>query len=148
VAKARGHGPKRIFVDTNVLLRYLLDDVPEQADAVEEILKRAAAGEFVLVLNTMVIAEIIWTCESYYGLPKGDIRDKVLAILNTPGLEVEDRDLIAEAVWIYAERNIDFADAYNGCWLKRNGLAAVYTFDRGHFRRMEGVRVLTPGKDG
>ena len=138
--------PEKIFVDTNVLLRYLLDDVPEQADAVEEMLKRAAAGDIVLVLNVLVIAEIVWTCESYYKLTKDDIREKIMAILNTPGLEVEESDLLLEAIWAYAEKNVDFADAYNACWLKRRGLNIVYTFDKRYFQRFEGIEVLTPHK--
>ena len=95
----------------------------------------------------MVIAELVWTCESYYGLSKEEIRDKVLAILNTPGLEVENKDLIAEAVLLYTERNIDFIDAYNGCWMRAQGINEVYTFDESHYRRLEpeGIKVLVPG---
>ena len=135
------------FIDTNVILRYLLDDIPEQADAAEAILKRAIKDEFTLRTNAMVIAELVWTCESYYGLSKEEIRDEVLAILNTPGLEVENKDLIAEAVLLYAERNIDFIDAYNACWMRAQGINEVYTFDESHYRRLEpeGIKVLVPG---
>ena len=135
------------FLDTNVILRYLLDDIPEQADAAEAIIKQAIAGKLTLRTNAMVIAELVGTCESYYGLTKEEIRDKVLAILNTPGLEVEGKDLIAEAVLLYAERNIDFIDAYNGCWMRAQGMSEVYTFDESHYKRLEpeGIRVLVPG---
>jgi predicted nucleic-acid-binding protein len=136
--------PPAAFVDTNVLLRYLLDDVPEQADAVEALLRRAATGKLSLALNAMVIAEIVWTCESYYQLPREEIRDKVVAILNTPGIQVEESELLLEAIWLYVEKNVDFADAYNACWLRRRGLDTVYTFDRLHFRRIEGIKVLVP----
>lgn len=133
------------FVDTNILLRYLLDDIPEQADAAEAIIKEAAAGKLTLQTNVMVIAELVWTCESYYSLPKEEIRDKVLMILNTPGLEVEDKDFIAEAILLYVDRNVDFIDAYNGCWMRAQGITQVYTFDESHYRRLEGIEVLVPG---
>ena len=51
-----------VFADTNLFLRHLTNDVPEQADAVEGLLQKAAAGELVLVSNSMVVAEIVWTC--------------------------------------------------------------------------------------
>lgn len=135
------------FVDTNILLRYLLDDIPEQADAAEAVIKAATEGKLALQTNVMVIAELVWTCESYYGLPKKEIRDKALMILNTPGFEVEDKDLIAEAILLYVDRNVDFIDAYNGCWMKAQGTTQVYTFDESHYRRleMEGIKTLVPG---
>ena len=63
-------------MDTNIFLRYLTDDVPHQADAVEQLLHQASQGEILLTTNSWVIAEIIWTLDSYYGLSKDDIQDK------------------------------------------------------------------------
>jgi len=41
--------PERLFADTNLFLRYLTNDIPQQADAVETLLRRAAAGEVTLL---------------------------------------------------------------------------------------------------
>jgi len=135
---------ERAFADTNLFLRYLTDDVPEQADAVERLLHRAAAGELTLVTNALVLAEIIWTLESFYHLPRPEIKEKVLAILNTPGLEVADGHLILLAVCWYADQNVDFIDAFNAAWMQQQGLETVCTFDRKHFSRLEGIEVLIP----
>jgi len=137
---------ERFFADTNVFLRYLTNDVPAQADAVEELLRRASAGEIVLVVNSLVIAEIVWTLESYYGLSRSSIKDKIFAILNTPGLEAGEGDLLWQAIYWYAEKNIDFVDAFNAAWLLSYGLDTTYTFDRKHFSRIEGIRVQVPGE--
>jgi predicted nucleic acid-binding protein len=137
---------ERLFVDTNVFLRYLTNDVPAQADAIERLLQRAATGEAVLVTNSMVIAEIVWTLESFYGLARSDIKGKVLAILNTPGLEVVDGDMILQAIGAYVEKGVDFIDAFNAAWLSAHGLRAVCTFDRKHFGRFEGLSVDVPGE--
>ena len=139
--------PERIFADTNVFLRYLTDDVPAQADAVEQLLRRAAAGEIVLVTNSLTIAEIVWTLESFYQLARDDIQKKILAILNTPGLEVAEGDLVLQAVIWYAEKRVDFIDAYNAAWLLAQGITVACTFDRKHFSRFDGISVRTPGKD-
>jgi len=138
--------PERFFADTNLFLRYLTNDVPEQADAVEQLLRRAAAGEIVLVTNGLVIAEIVWTLESFYRLPREEIKDKVLAILNTPGLVVADGDLVLQAITGYVEKDVDFIDAYNAAWMLAQEVKAIYTFNRKHFARLEGITVKVPGE--
>jgi uncharacterized protein len=138
---------ERVFVDTNLFLRYLTNDVPDQADAVERLLRRAAAGEVSLVANSLVMAEIVWTLESFYELPKSDIQDKVLAILNTPGLEVARSELVLQAISWYIRQNVDFIDAHNAAWMMNQDMQTVYTFDRRHFARLAGVTVRVPGED-
>ena len=136
--------PERVFVDTNVFLRYLTNDVPKQADAVERLLRRAGAGEVVLVTGILVIAEIVWTLESFYKLSRVDIQEKVRAIINTPGLEVDERIAISQAVSDYVDRNVDFVDAYNASWMLAQGIRSVRTFDRRHFSRFESLEVREP----
>jgi len=136
---------ERLFVDANLFLRYLTNDVPAQADAVERLLLRAEAGEVTLVTNAMVIAEIVWTLESFYERSPDEIRDSVWAILNTRGLDVAERELVGSAADAYAEKNVDFIDAYNAEWMKQHDITTVCTFDRRHFARLEGVRAADLG---
>jgi predicted nucleic-acid-binding protein len=105
--------PERAFINTNLFLRFLTNDVPEQADAVERLLQRAGVGEIELVTNSQVIAEIVWTLESFYGLAPEDIKTKVMAILATPGVEVDDSSLVLQAIADYAEYNVDYAVAFS-----------------------------------
>lgn len=133
------------FADTNLFLRYLTNDIPEQADAFERVLHRAAAGDLSLLTSNLVMAEIVWTLESYFHLKKSDIQSKVLAILNTPGIEVNERDTIIKAIIWYADKNVDFIDAYNAAWMIDHKVLTVYTFDRKHYSRFEGLGVIVPG---
>lgn len=135
---------ERIFVDTNLFLRFLTNDVPAQADAVEELLRQAGQEKVTLVTNGIVIAEIVWTLESYYGLDRDDIQNKVLAILGTPGLEVIESNLILKSIIWYAEKNVDFIDAYNAAWMDEQGIGRIYTFDQKHFSRFDDLEVLSP----
>jgi predicted nucleic-acid-binding protein len=137
--------PEPVFADTNLFLRYLTNDVPAQADAVEQLLLEAAAGKVALATNTLVIAEIVWTLASFYHQSRAAIKAKVLAILNTPGLEVQESDLILQAVNWYADKNIDFIDAYNAAWLLAHQMKTIYTFDQKHFSRLEGISIHVPG---
>lgn len=135
--------PEPEFVDTNIFLRYLTNDVPRQAAAVDRLLEMASEGRISLVTSVVVIHEIVWTLESYYDLDRTDIRDHVFAILNTPGLHVQDPDLLLQAASDYADHNVDFADAYNAAWARRNACTTVHTFDKKHFARL-GVPLNVP----
>lgn len=130
---------ERVFADTNLFLRFLTNDVPAKADAVESLFRKAREGQFTLVTSVLVIAEIVWTLESYYACTRSDIVEKVLAILNTPGLETEDSDRLIQAMVWYSEKNVDFIDAYNAAWMRGNGVGEIRTFDLKHFKRFDGI---------
>jgi len=132
------------FVDTNLFLRYLTNDVPAQAGAVESLLQRAAKGKVKLVTTSMVIAEIVWTLESFYELDKKEIQEMVLGILNTDGLEVADSDLILQAIVHYSDKNVDYIDAFNAAWMIKNDVDRIYTFDQKHFNRFEKIVTEAP----
>jgi uncharacterized protein len=134
------------FIDTNIFLRFLTDDVPEQAKAIDKLLTRVEKGALELHTSVLTIAEVVWTLESYYGLQPDDVRNKVIGILNTPGLQVENAELIAQAMGIYVDANIDFVDAYNGLWMRERGINTAITFDTKHFRRIPGITSLTPSE--
>ena len=136
--------PESCFADTNLFLRFLTNDIPEQADNVEALLRRAGNGEVRLVTTELVVAEIVWTLESTYQVSKPEIQDKVLAILNTPGLEVDGADLLLQAAVWYAEKNVDFIEAFNAAWMMKHAVENAYTFDQKHFKRFEGINAQLP----
>lgn len=136
---------ERAFVDTNLFLRYLTNDVPDQADAVESLLVQAETGEIRLITSKLVIAEIVWTLESFYKKSKSEVRDFVLALLNTEGLEVEGRDQVLQAAIWYEEKNVDFIDACIAAQLFDEGPDTIYTFNRKHFGRFPYLEVRQPG---
>ena len=80
-------------------------------------------------------------------MSRSAIRDRVLAIVNTPGVTVEDEDLILQAIVWYATENVDFIDAYNAAWLLTNGMQTAHTFVATHFSRFEGINVKAPGEE-
>jgi len=136
------------FVGTNIFLRFLTADVPDQAQAVDLLLVKVEEGKVTLRTSVLTIAEIVWTLESYYELQHNEVCDRIIGILNTPGLEVENSELIAQAMALYVDENIDFIDAYNGLWMRKRGLSGAITFDTKHFRRIPGISAFTPGEVG
>ena len=118
------------FVDTNVFIRFLTNDVPQKADACEKIFRRAIEKKDSLFTTDLVIAEIVWVLESFYKLAKKEIRDKLEKILNTPNLACPNKDLILVALMLYTKKDIDFIDAYNAIILKEEDISEVYSYDK------------------
>jgi len=131
------------FLDTNIFIRFLTDDVPEKVDACEEIFKKAVEKQETLFTTDLVIAEIVWVLESFYELPKNEIQDKVEKILNTPNLICPHKDLILSALILYSEKNIDYIDACNALILKENGIEELYSYDK-HYDRIDWLTRLEP----
>jgi predicted nucleic-acid-binding protein len=132
------------FIDTNLFLRYLTNDDAEKADRVERLLADAAAGKVRLVTAEMVMAETVWVLESAYGLKAADIAPLIRAILATPGLEVIGGPLVERALVHYETQGVDFIDGYIVALMERQGLTGLYSFDKKHLGRFEGIERKEP----
>ena len=131
------------FVDTNVFIRFLTNDVPQKADACEKIFKRAIEKKESLFTTELVIAEIIWVLESFYKLKKEEVRNKLEKILNTPNLMCPNKNLILIALTLYSKKDIDFIYAYNALILKEEGISEVYSYD-GDYNSINWLTRLEP----
>ena len=117
------------FVDTNIFLRYLTKDDPSKYERCREMFKKVLGGEMAISTSGMVIAELIWTLLSYYKVPKAEVIEKVSVILGTKSLFIPEKDVLADALVLYARKNIDFIDAYNAVFMKYHGLRQIYSYD-------------------
>ena len=132
---------KEIYIDANVFLRFVLWDTPELAEEAEKFFKSSIEGRCKLVTSDLVIAEIVWTLESFYEKSKTQIAEFIQGILSTPNLTVENADLVAVAIKIYEGKNIDFIDAYSYAYMKKHKISVIKTFDRKHFKRFSDVEM-------
>jgi len=135
---------KEVVIDTNLLVRYLTDDEPQKAKAVDALLNSAAKGELKILIPSIVIAELVWVLESFYKMMSDDITGLVEAILNTPGVDTQDKSVIKAALKIYRSKKIDLIDAWIIEFAKAKGAKRIYTFDRKHFRDAEEVEIVSP----
>ncbi len=129
-----------IAVDTNILVRYLVEDDIAQTDRAEAILRSGA----VLLLKTVVL-ETEWVLRSLYRFERPAIDDGLTRLLGLPGIEIEDRQAVARALDWYGQGQ-DFADALH---LASSGRADSFvTFDRALRRRarqlLHAVPVVAP----
>jgi uncharacterized protein len=134
---------KKVFIDTNILLRYLTKDDPVQYPRCRNLFKKAQNGEMLLVTSTLVIAELIWTLASYYRVSKEQIIEKASIIIGSAAIQIPDKEIIAEALVIYARKHVDYIDAYNAVLLRHLNLKEIYSYDR-DFDKIEGIDRLEP----
>ena len=92
---------KTALVDANVILRFITKDPPEMADAARNLFKQAEAGEIGLIILTITVAEVVWVLESFYSYAKIHVAETFGAFLRCDGLQVEQANLIQEALSLY-----------------------------------------------
>lgn len=107
-----------IFVDTNVFLRFFARDVESFYMKAKELFKKTENGELKLETTDIVIAEIVWVLESYYGFSKPEVREVIETILETKNLKVANHLRVKDAVNIYMSGKMDFIDACNIAYMK------------------------------
>lgn len=132
------------MIDTNLLVRYLTDDDPQKAKAVDTLLNRANKGELKILIPSVVVAELVWVLESFYKLAAAEITELVESILNTPGVDIQDKWIIKAALKIYRSKEIDLVDAWIIEFAKAKGAKKIYTLDKKHFRNAEEVEIISP----
>ena len=127
---------KRIFLDTNIFIRYLVNDVPSQVDKVEELFDLAEQDEIKLITGPPVFFEIVWTLKSFYGFDRKKIYECLSSILGIYGLEILDVEIVEEAIELYKNSNADFSDAYIAVSAEKNLTDSIATFNKKHFKSL------------
>lgn len=116
-----------IAADTNILVRYLVEDDVAQTDRAEAVLRDGA-----VFLPKTVLLETGWVLRTSYRFDRNAISAGLTGLLGLPGVKVEDASAIARALDWY-RRGLDFADALH---LASNREADAFaTFDRELRRR-------------
>lgn len=118
-------------IDTNVVVRYLTADDPEQAAKA-----RALVDAGSVFVATTVLLESEWVLRSVYGLSSNEVATALRAFSGLPGITTESPSLLREAL-DRAEAGMDFADALH---LGSSGHCdTMLTFDRDFIREARGA---------
>ncbi len=125
----------RALLDTNVLVRHLTGDPPEQARRASAFL----AGGHELILLDTIVAELVYVLDGYYGLPRREIATAVRSLLALPSVLTPDLGLLLRVVELFETLRLDFADAYLAAAGELWGIGRVASFDR----RLDRVRGIT-----
>lgn len=129
-----------IALDTNVLIRYLVRDVLDQAEAARALLE-GLTPEAPGYVSREVTIETAWVLERSYGFSRQQIADILEELTATESLIVEAGDDVASAALRFRQGGADFADLMILAAAERAGASFLYTFDR-TLARMDGTVLM------
>ena len=119
-----------IGLDTNVLVRYIMQDDPKQSSKAANLIESLDAENPGFITMVSVV-ELYWVLTSSYELTGAQVAQALDAILRTKQLQVERADQVVRALRVFGHGKADFAD----CLIERAasgaGCSQTMTFDVG-----------------
>lgn len=119
-----------IALDTNVIVRYIRGDDPQQFQLAEELIDRRCSAAAPAVLSLVVLVELWWVLTVRYRLSRSAAADVFAAIFDNDHLDVIDRDTAETALSGVVAGTGDFADLVIASLARRSGARTTFTFDR------------------
>ncbi len=114
-------------VDTNVLLRLLLNDVTEQHIAAKELIQKSSGQ--VSVADTAII-ELIFVLERYYGFSRSQIAEAIEGLMKLKEISC-NRVLLENALPLFIEHSgLSFEDCCLSAYANLNEAEPLWTFDK------------------
>jgi predicted nucleic-acid-binding protein len=122
-----------IVLDTNIVVRLIVADNPEQTDLAEKLLRREEAN-----VPLTVILETAWVLRRGYKLSRAVVVSSLRALAGLATVHIEDEAAVRQAI-DWHEAGLDFADALHLASLARGD--SFVTFDRDLIRRASRLQV-------
>jgi len=120
-----------IALDTNVLVRFIVADHPEQFDRAVALMRDQE-----IFIGLTVFLETEWVLRSAYGAAREEIASAFAGVAGLPNVTVEAPGVLKETIAAYRE-GMDFADALHLVVAREASVAAFATFDKELLKRSE-----------
>ena len=130
-----------IALDTNVLLRLLLNDDAAQSRKARHEVETVEALNQPVLLNDIVIAEAVWTLRGKYDTAKPDLLRILRAVLDTASFAFESRPVLTEALTLCEQSSADFPACLIAAKNAAAGCTHTATFDRA-MRGLPAIKLL------
>lgn len=130
---------KRRLVDTNLIVRYLVQDHEKHAKAAGRLFDACDRGDVVIVVLPAVLAECVFVLESFYEHPRGDIASALGRLISSPCVEIDGAAIHLDALDRYRKTKVHFVDCVIAATAAIENMP-VASFDQ-DFRKFTDVRV-------
>ena len=127
-------------LDTNVMIRYLVGDVPEQAEAARELIDGLTPDEPGFICREVVL-EVAWVLERSYRFTRNQVAEALMDLTASDSLIVENSDDVAAAAYRYRQGGVEFSDLMILKAAERANAAPLHTFDQ-RLARMQGATLV------
>ena len=119
-----------IGIDTNVMIRYLVQDDAVQAEIANEFIESSCTDENPGFINHIVLCEIAWVLAGAYRQQRSDIANVIDSLLQVRQLEVQNAPVVWKALNDYRDSNADFSDYLIAHTNHQVGCTTTVTFDK------------------
>ena len=130
---------ERRLVDTNLIVRYLVQDHEKHAKAAGRLFDACDRGDVVIVVLPGVLAECVFVLESFYEHPRGDIASALGRLISSPCVEIDGAAIHLDALDRYRKTKVHFVDCLIAATAVTENMP-VASFDQ-DFRKFTDVRV-------
>ncbi len=117
-------------LDTNILIRHIVQDDPVQSPLVSRFLKQKCTREEPCHISHIVLCEVVWVLESAYGYRREQIAETLKLILETRHFSVGEPESAWLALEAYRGGSVDFSDALLGETNQLHGCETTITLDK------------------
>ncbi len=129
-------------LDTNILVRFLIDDDAVQASAAKKLIRKClGAGETIYVPVTVSL-ELEWVLRSNFGFSKPVVVQTLSQLLASVELSFESEEAVEVALALYSQRGADYSDCLHVALASSAGEQPLWTFDKAA-AKLDGARLLT-----
>ena len=129
-------------LDTNVLVRYLVQDDAAQLAAATKLIRKCVSAGQSLFVPTSVTVELEWVLRSTYRFGKGDVVQVLSSLLSSAELVFQDEQALEVALLLFRKGSADFADCVHIALASEAGEQPHWTFDK-RAAKVAGARLLT-----
>jgi len=133
---------EEVLLDTNVILRHALGDDPTHGRQARRLFEQASEGTLRLLVPSLVIAQVVWTLESFYRANREYITGLLEALLETPGVAALEPRVAARCLEVYGTHNIEIVDAYLVALAEETKTPVLATFNKKDFRRFPHLKLI------
>lgn len=131
-------------IDTNVILRHLLEDHAEHSPRAAALFLEVRRGEQTVYCPDTAIFEAIHILHGRAGAPRGKTAASLIGLIELPSFRMDHKDAIKDALTFWQEHPaLDYADCYHLALTRALGMTEICTFDR-KMDRFPGVTRVEP----
>jgi len=94
-----------IRIDTNYIVRYLVNDNVEMADIAEELILTKE-----LFVANEILAEVVYVLLGVYEVSREEVADQLLELISFENITTSNAKVIINAFEIFKSKNLDFVD--------------------------------------
>lgn len=118
-----------IGIDTNILVRYLAQDDPNQAEIATKFIEVTCTKDNLGFINHITLCEMCWVLKRLYKAPKEQLAEIIELLLRTVQLFVQEPQVVWMALEEFKTDNADFPDCLIAQINIVNYCSSTVTFD-------------------